>query len=96
MPSTVIQDRARVNAIAAELRQLRSKAWRVSDAKPSCYATLVLLKGEKTLTLVRVGAEQVVERAPGKGQSTYSLAIDPADLPAIRALLLEIPPAKGC
>jgi hypothetical protein len=95
-PSTVIKDRAQVNAILDELRQLRSKAWRAADTKLSCYATMVLLRGEKTLTLLRIGAEQVVERAPGKGQSTYSLAAGPAELPGIHALLAGIPPPKDC
>ena len=95
-PSTVIQDRAKVNAIVGELRQLRSRDWRRADAKLSCYATLVLLSGTKTVTLVRVGTEHVVERAPGKGQSTYSLAVGSADLPTIHALLAEIPPPKNC
>jgi hypothetical protein len=95
-PSTVIKDRAQVNAIAVELRQLRGKEWRRADAKLSCYATLVLLRGEKTVTLLRIGAENVVERSPGKGQSTYSLAAGPAELPRIHALLAAIPPAKDC
>ena len=95
-PSTVIQDRAKVNAIVGELRQLRSRDWRRADAKLSCYATLVLLSGTKTVTHVRVGTEHVVERAPGKGQSTYSLPAGPADLPTIHALLAEIPPPKNC
>ena len=95
-PSTVIRDRAQVRAIVDELRQLRSKEWRRADAKLSCYATMVLLRGEKTLTLLRVGAEHVVERAPGSRQSTYSLAAGPAELPKIHALLAEIPPPKDC
>lgn len=95
-PSTVIQDRAQLRAIVDELRQLRSREWRRADAKLSCYATLVLLNGTKTVTLVRVGTEHVVERAPGKGQSTYSLAAGPADVPRIRQLLTEIPPPKDC
>ena len=95
-PSTVIQDRAQINAIVGELRQLRGKAWNRADAKLSCYATLVLLSGTKTLTLVRVGTEHVVERAPGKGQSTHSIAAGQADLPGIHKLLAEIPPAKDC
>jgi len=95
-PSTVIQDRAQVNAIVGELRQLRSKAWRRADTKLSCYATLVLLSGTKTVTLVRVGTEHVVERSPGKGQSTYSVSAGQADLPAIHKLLAEIPPPKDC
>ena len=95
-PSTVIQDRAKVNAIVGELRQLRSRDWRRADAKLSCYATLVLLSGTKTVTLVRVGTEHVVERSPGKGQSTYSVSTGQADLPAIHKLLAEIPPPKDC
>ena len=95
-PSTVIQDRAQVNAIVGELRQLRSKAWRRADTKLSCYATLVLLSGAKTVTLVRVATEHVVERSPGKGQSTYSVSVGQADLPAIHKLLTEIPPPKNC
>ena len=95
-PSTVIQDRAQVNAIVGELRQLRSRDWRRADAKLSCYATLVLLSGTKTVTLVRVGTEHVVERAPGKGQSTYSLSVGHADLPTIHTLLAGIPPPKDC
>lgn len=95
-PSTVIHDRAQLNAIVAELRQLRGKEWRRADAKLSCYATLVLLRGTKTVTLVRVGTEHVVERSPGKGQSTYSVAAGQADLPTIHKLLTEIPPPKDC
>jgi len=95
-PSTVIQDRAQLNAIVGELRQLRGKEWRRADTKLSCYATLVLLRGDKTLTLFRVGKEHVVERAPGKGQSTYSLAAGPANAPTIHALLAAIPPPKDC
>jgi hypothetical protein len=95
-PSTVLHDRAQVNALVQELRQLRGKDWNRTDAKLSCYATLVLLSGTKTVTLFRVGAEQVVERSPGKGQSTYSLAAGPAELPKLRKLLTELPPAKDC
>lgn len=96
MPSTVVQDRARVNAIAGELRQLRGRDWRRAETKLSCYATVVLLRGDKTVTLLRIGAEHVVERAPGKGQSTYSIAAAQADLPTIHKLLTEIPPPKDC
>lgn len=95
-PSAVVKDRAQVNAIVGELRQLRGKDWRRADAKLSCYATLVLLRGEKTLTLLRIGAEHVVERAPGRGQSTYSVSVGQADLPTIRKLLAEIQPPKDC
>jgi|CXWL01.1.fsa_nt_gi hypothetical protein len=95
-PSTVIQDRERLNAIVAELRQLRGKAWRRGDTKLSCYATLALLKGDKTMTLFRIGAEAVVERPSGKGQSIHSLAVGPGDMPVIGPLLAGIPPPKDC
>lgn len=96
MPSTVIQDRGQVNSIVEELRRLRNKTWRRADIKLSCYATLVLLSGTRTVTLFRVQPEFVVERAQGKGQSSYSLAIGQADVPSIDALLTRIPPAKDC
>jgi len=95
-PSTVINDRTRVNSIVNELRQLRGKAWRRGDTRISCYATLVLLRGERALALFRVRPDFVVERAQGKGQSSYSLAAGPSDLPGINALLTAIPPPKDC
>src|SRR5882672_5099480 len=72
-PSAVITDRAQVNAIVGELRQLRGKSWRQADTKMSCYATLVLLNGAKPVALFRVRPELVVERPQEKGQSSYSL-----------------------
>lgn len=95
-PSTIIGDRERVAAIVGELGQLRTKAWRRGDAKLSCYATLVLLSGTRTVALFRVAMEQVVERPQEKGKSSYSLAIGPDDLPRISKLLTEIPPAIDC
>ena len=95
-PSAVINDREQVRALVDELRQLRGKAWRRADTKLSCYATVVLLSGTRTVTLYRVRPDFVVERAPGKGQSSYSLAIGEADLPRLGALLARIPPAKDC
>jgi len=95
-PSTVIKDRAQVNSIVEELRQLRNKTWRRGDTKLACYATLTLLSGERTVALFRVKPEIVVERSQGKGQSSYSLATNPAELPKIDALLSAIPPAKDC
>jgi len=95
-PSTVIQDRAQVNAIVDELRQLRSRTWRRADTRFSCYATLVLLSGSRPVALFRVGPELVVERPQEKGQSSYSLAIGQADLPRINTLLAGLAPAKDC
>ena len=92
----MIHDRGQVNSIVAELRQLRNKTWRRADTKLSCYATLVLLSGTRTVALFRVRPELVVERAQAKGQSSYSLAIGQADLPRTSALLTGLPPAKDC
>ena len=95
-PSTVIKDRQQLNAIVDELRQLRNRTWRRADTKLTCYATLVLLRGERTVSLFRVRPDFVVERPPEKGQSSYSLALGEADLTRISALLTAIPPAKDC
>lgn len=95
-PSTVLQDREQVSAIVGELRQLRNKPWRRVDTKLSCYATLVLIGGDRTVSLFRISPEAIVERAPGKGQSTYSIAIDQADVQRIGPLLTKIPPPKDC
>lgn len=96
IPSTVIQDREQVRSVVDELRQLRSKAWRRADTKLSCYATLTLLGGTRTVTIFRIRPDFVVERPQGKGQSIYSLAVSQADLPRISALLAAVPPAKDC
>lgn len=95
-PSTVIEDRAQVNAIVSELRQLRSKNWRRADTKLSCYATLVLVGSKRPVALFRVRPEIVVERPQEKGQSSYSVETVESDLPKVYALLASIPPAKDC
>lgn len=95
-PSTVIHDRERANAIVGEFRQLRGKAWRRADTKLSCYATLVLLNGSRPVTLFRISPDIIVERAQGKGQSSYSLDVAQSDMPRTSALLAGIPPAKDC
>lgn len=96
IPSTVITDRARVRSIVEELWQLRSRIWRRASPTLSCYATMSLHSEAKTVTLFRIAPERVVERAPGKRQSSYSLDVVQADLPGISALLAQIPPAKDC
>lgn len=96
IPSTVITNREQVRGIVGELTRLRSKPWRRVDTRLSCYATLVLLRGDRTVTLFRIKTETVVERAPGKRQSSYSVATGEGDLPRISALLAEIPPPKDC
>ncbi len=95
-PSRVIEGREQIVSIVGELNGLRKKPWQRGDAKLSCYSSVFLLSGKKTLGEFRITAEQVVERPVEKGQSSYNLAIGEADIPGIRKLLAEIPPAKGC
>jgi hypothetical protein len=93
-PSTVLKSRDEVRAIVGDLNELRKNQWHRGETKLSCYSTIVLLSGEKTVGLFRVGAEYVVERPVEKGESSYSIALDRADLPNLRKHLAEIPPAK--
>ncbi len=95
-PSTVIQDREQLSGILGEFRQLRGKAWRRADTRLSCYATLVVVSGTKTVSLFRIGTEAIVERPQGKGQSVYSLEVGPNDMPRIGPLLANLPPPKDC
>ena len=95
-PSVMVEGREQVNAIVDELNELRNKSWRRGDTKISCYSTIVLLRGGKLVGQLRVRPDYVVERPVEKGQSSYSLALGEADLPRLRKLLTEIPPAKGC
>ena len=95
-PSTVITEREQVRAIVDELRQLRNRNWRRGDTRFTCYATLVLLSGTRTVALFRIRPELVVERPQEKGQSSYSLASSTADMPKVIALMAGIPPAKDC
>ena len=80
--------------IVDELNALRKKDWRPGEARLSCYATVVMLKGTKTAGLLRVGREFIVERTLGKGQSSYSLQIENADAAQLKKLLSEIAPPK--
>ena len=93
-PSTIVKGRDEVRAIVGDLNELRSKPWHRGETKLSCYSTIVLLSGEKTIGIFRVGTEYVVERPTEKGQSSYSLALDRADLPNLRKHLAEVVPAK--
>ena len=80
--------------IVGELNALRRKDWRKGEARLSCYATLVILKGARSAGLFRIGPDHVVERTVEKGQSSYSLLLVDADMPEIKKLLAEILPPK--
>ena len=92
----MVEGRAQVNSIVDELIRLRQKAWTRGDSKLKCYSTVVLLKGGKRSAEFRVTPDRVVERPVEKGQGSYSLAVDLADLPTLGELLAEIAPAKDC
>jgi hypothetical protein len=95
-PSVLFEGRDKVGPIVSELNSLRGRPWRAGDAKLSCYSTLVVLSGKKTLSTFRIRPEQIVEREGQKGQPIYSLAIDAGEIPRLGKLLTEIPPAKDC
>ena len=95
-PSTVIKDRAQVDAIVGELRTLRGKAWRRGDIPMTCYATVVLFGGTRTVALFRVKPDIIVERPQGHEKSSYSLEVAEAGWPKINTMLMGIAPAKNC
>ena len=96
-PSAGIRSREDLRAVLEELRQLRGKSWRRGDTKLDCYSSVTLMHNNRILTVFRVTPDTVVERIFAKGQATsYSLAIDPAELLKTAALLSEAPPPKGC
>jgi hypothetical protein len=96
-PSVPIHSREDLRAVLEELRQLRGKSWRRGDTKLECYSSVTLMNKNRILTVFRVTPDTVVERIFSKGQATsYSLAIDAAELLKTAALLAEAPPPKGC
>jgi hypothetical protein len=92
-PSKQLATREEVGEVLEELNALRKKPWRRGEARLSCYSTLTMMNGPKTVAVFRVGGDQVVERSLEKGQPGFSFEIGEADLPKIRKLLAEIPPA---
>ena len=96
VPSKLIQSRDEVGAIVDELGELRKKPWRRGDTKMRCYATIVLLDGNRQVALFRVRPDVVVERPVEKGDSSYTLRIGETDLPVLRKVLAGIPASKNC
>lgn len=95
-PSVLLEKRGDVHAIVDDLNQLRKRNWSHGEMKVSCYSTVVLTSGKKRVGEFRVGADAIVERPVEKGQGAWSLALEGADLPALRRHLSEILPAKDC
>lgn len=95
-PSVLLEKREDVRSIVDDLNQLRRRDWSRSEAKVSCYSTIVLTSGKRRVGEFRLGADAIVERPVEKGASVYSLPIEASDLPALRRHLAEILPAKDC
>lgn len=95
-PSVLLEKRDDVRSIVEDLNQLRKRDWSRSEAKVSCYSTIVLTSGKKRVGEFRVAADAIVEKPVEKGASTYSLPLEVSDLPALRRHLAEILPAKDC
>lgn len=93
-PSVTIESRDQLRPILSELNALRAKSWNQGEAKLNCYATLVLLDKGKPVGLLRIRPDYIVERATGKGQASYTLAISEADTPRLTKLLSEITAPK--
>ena len=92
-PSTQLQGREQLAPVLAELNGLRGKTWRQVDTRLTCYSTLTLMNGPKTVAIFRVAAETVVERPVGKNDLAYSIDVTGDDVPAIRKHLADAPPA---
>jgi len=92
-PSTNVSGKAELAQLLAELNEMRSKQWKQVDTRLTCYSTLTLMNGPKTIAIFRVGPEALVERPVGKNDLAYSLPITEADLPVIRQHLADAAPA---
>jgi hypothetical protein len=95
-PSVLLEKRDDVRSIMEDLNHLRKREWSRSEAKVTCYSTIVLTSGKKRVGEFRVGADAIVERPVEKGAASWSLALEGGDLPALRRHLAEILPAKDC
>ena len=93
-PSVMLESREQLRPILNELNALRGKSWNPGEARLSCYATLVLLAKGKQVALYRIRPDVIVERATGKGQASYTLAVTEADAPRLTKLLAEITAPK--
>jgi hypothetical protein len=92
-PSKQVHSREELAPALAELNELRGRQWKQADTRLSCYSTLTLMNGPKTVAIYRVTNDTVVERPAGKNDLAYSIAVTEADLPKIRKHLAESAPA---
>jgi hypothetical protein len=95
-PSKLFEGKEEVQAIVAELEELRGKRWRQAELRMRCYSTVQLMQGNRTITYFRIRPEYVVERAHDLSVPTYNMQITEKDLPVIRKLLVDVPPSKDC
>lgn len=92
-PSTQVQARDELGLALKELNELRGRQWRQTDTRLTCYSTLTLMNGPRTVGIYRVTDDVVVERPVGKNDLAYSIAVTEADLPSIRKHLADAAPA---
>ena len=92
-PSTNLTGKDQVGPVLTELNEARTKQWKQADTRLTCYSTLTLMNGPKTVAIYRVGTEALVERPVGKTDLAYSMVITGDDLPVIRKHLAEAAPA---
>ena len=92
-PSTSVTGKEELGPLLAELSDMRSKQWKQVDTRLTCYSTLTLMNGPKTVAIFRVGPDTLVERPVGKNDLAYSIPIAGDDLPVVRKYLAEAAPA---
>ena len=92
-PSTNLQGKDQIAPVLAELNEARTKQWKQADTRLTCYSTLTLMNGPKTVAIFRVGPDALVERPVGKTDLAYSLPITGDDLPVVRKHLADAAPA---
>ena len=96
-PSVLLESRDKAGPILEDLNELRRRPWQRGDTRLSCYSTIVVTAGKKTLGTFRVTREHVVEKQLEKGVTTsFSIAVGPTELSRLSKALSEIAPAKDC
>jgi len=92
-PSNTVSAKEELVPLLTELSDMRSKQWKQVDTRLTCYSTLTLMNGPKTIAIFRVGPDTLVERPVGKTDLAYSLSITGDDLPVTRKYIAEAAPA---
>src|SRR5690242_1069766 len=59
-PSVLLEKRDDVRPIVDDLNQLRKRDWSRSEAKVTCYSTVVLTSGKKKVGEFRVAGDAIV------------------------------------